>query len=177
MVFSNLSLFIPRRIFKVILLFGLLLFASCDSSFVPDIGSPEAESNRIQTVRQWYTTALEEDQKSIPSLPNVSYKVASDSTIPEILAAMVQQHSPDWDQIEIWDNTTGGYVAATLLEGTATSANHTGLFVVRTLVANVDGKGQRISGQLVEFIGIGLDTSLFKDYVAQWLEGDSEKIG
>ena len=42
-------------------------------------------------------------------------------------------------------------------------------------MANVDGKGQRISGQLVEFIGIGLDTSLFKDYVAQWLEGDSEK--
>ena len=108
MVFSNLSLFIPRRIFKVILLFGLLLFASCDSSFVLDIGSPEAESNRIQTVHQWYTTALEKDQKSIPSLPNVSYKVASDSTIPEILAAMVQQHSPDWDQIEIWDNTNEG---------------------------------------------------------------------
>ena len=47
--------------------------------------------------------------------------------------------------------------------------------MVRTLVANVDAKGQRISGQLVEFIGIGLDTSLFKDYVAQWLEGVIQK--
>ncbi|MXW14300.1 MAG: hypothetical protein F4120_03335 [Rhodothermaceae bacterium] len=156
-------------------LIGLLLFSSCDSSFVPDIGSPEEESNRIQTVRQWYTAALEEDQNSIPSLPNVSFKVAGDSTIAEILAAMVQQHSPDWDQIEIWDNATGGYVAAMLLEGTATSPSHSGISVVRTLVANVDGKGQRISGRLVEFIGIGLDTSLFKDYVAQWLEGVIQK--
>ena len=36
MLFSNQSLFIPRRELKVLLLFGLLLFASCDSSFVPD---------------------------------------------------------------------------------------------------------------------------------------------
>ena len=43
MISSNLPLFIPCRIFKVIPLIGLLLFASCDSSFVPDIGSPEEE--------------------------------------------------------------------------------------------------------------------------------------
>ena len=148
------------------------MFASCDSSFVPDIGSPEEESKRIQTVRQWYAVALEEDQRSIPSLPNGLYKVGNDSTIAAILAAMVQQHSPDWDQIETWDNTAGGYVVATLLEGTATSPNHSGLSVVRTLVVDIDGQGRKISGQLVEFIALGLDASLFRDYVVQWLSGD-----
>ncbi len=173
MVFNRASLLVPRRELKILLLFGLLLFASCDSSFVPDIGSPEEESKRIRTVKQWYTTALEEGQIFIPSLPNGSYnKIGNDSTVATILAAMVQQHSPDWDQIETWDHATGGYVAATLLEGTATSPNHSGLSVVRTLVADVDRQGQRISGRLVEFIALDLDDSLFRDYVVQWLSGD-----
>ncbi len=44
--------------------------------------------------------------------------------------------------------------------------------MIRTLVADVDSDGQILSGRLVEFVSLGLDASLFRNYVEQWLVAD-----
>lgn len=99
-------------------------------------------------------------------------KISEDSTIAAVLAAIVGKHSPDWDQMETWDNGSGGYIGATLLAGDLGTASDPDLSVVRTLVADVDENGRVLSGYLVEFVSATAQESQFKEYVGQWLAGD-----
>lgn len=147
---------------------------SCDSSFVPDVGETPSESlsERVRTVQKWYKEALSEEQGKPPVLLPGANKVGEDSTLAEVLAAMVRQHPPDWDGMETWDNGIGGYWGATLLGGNPTNASDRGISVVRTLIADVDENGQVLSGQLVEFVAPDLDELQFRDYVVQWISGD-----
>lgn len=85
---------------------------------------------------------------------------------------MVDKHSPNWDQMETWDNGSGGYIGATLLAGGPGGASDPDLSVVRTLVADVDEDGKVLSGYLVEFVSEDAQESQFKEYVGQWLAGD-----
>ena len=157
---------------------ALLVLTHCDSGFVPDVG-PLANSSdaRTEKIKAWYDTALEEEQNAHLDPQRVG-KLAgdstllSDSTIAAVLAAMVDKHSPNWDQMETWDNGSGGYIGATLLAGGLGTASDPDLSVVRTLVADVDEDGRVLSGYLVEFVSPDVQESQFKEYVEQWLAGD-----
>ena len=157
---------------------ALLVLTHCDSGFVPDVGPPPNSSDaRAEKIKAWYDTALEEEQNAHLDPQRVG-KLAgdstllSDSTIAAVLAAMVGQHPPDWDQMETWDNGSGGYIGATLLAGGLGTASDPNLSVVRTLVADVDEDGRVLSGYLVEFVSEDAQESQFKEYVEQWLTGD-----
>ena len=157
---------------------ALLVLTHCDSGFVPDVGPPPNSSDaRAEKIKAWYDTALEEEQNAhldpqrIGKLAGDS-TLLSDSTIAAVLAAMVDQHPPDWDQMETWDNGSGGYIGATLLAGGLGSTSDPDLSVVRTLVADVDENGRVLSGYLVEYVSEDVQESQFKEYVGQWLAGD-----
>jgi len=144
------------------------LFVGCDNSLSPDTGPSVNSERRIETVRQWYDSALIEQQKNPPRLPNEFTQIDSDSIAVEILGAMVRKYPPDWDNMKIWDYGTDGYLAATLLEGKSMSDYNPDISVIRSLVVNVNNNGKIVSGQLIEFIGFGLDASLLRKYVDQW---------
>ena len=157
---------------------ALLVLTHCDSGFVPDLGPPPNSSDaRTEIIKAWYGTALEEEQNAHLDPQRVG-KLAgdstllSDSTIAAVLAAMVDQHPPNWDQMETWDNGSGGYIGATLLAGGPGGASDPDLSVVRTLVADVDEDGRVLSGYLVEFVSEDAQESQFKEYVGQLLAGD-----
>ena len=161
----------------IVLFCGMLLFARCDSSFVPDVETLPLEeaSDRVEAVQDWYESALAKEQSMPPVLPDGAVnKTLNDSTIAAVLASMVRKYPPDWDQAETWSNGSGGYYAATVLgiDESATSHSDSRISVIRTLVADVDSDGQILSGRLVEFVSPGLDASLFRDYVEQWLAAD-----
>ena len=88
----------------------LLVLAHCDNGFVPDTGPPPNSSDaRIQAVQEWYDAALSGEQNAPLTLSEgMVGKISEDSTIAAVLAAMVRQHPPDWDQMETWDNGSGG---------------------------------------------------------------------
>lgn len=157
---------------------ALLVLTQCDSGFVPDVGPlPNSSDARTEKIKAWYDTALEEEQ-NVHLDPQRVDKLAedstllSDSTIAAVLAAMVDQHPPNWDQMETWDNGSGGFIGATLLAGGPGGASDPDLSVVRTLVADVDENGRVLSGYLVEFVSEDAQESQFKEYVGQWLAGD-----
>ena len=157
---------------------ALLVLTHCDSGFVPDLGPPPNSSDaRTEKIKAWYDTALEEEQNAHLDPQRVG-KLAgdstllSDSTIAAVLAAMVNKHPPDWDQMETWDNGSGGYIGATLLAGGLGTTSDPDLLVVRTLVADVDENGMVLSGYLLEFVSPDVQESQFKEYVEQWLISD-----
>jgi len=150
------------------------LFVGCDNSLSPDTGPSVNSERRIETVRQWYDSALIEQQKNPPRLPNEFTQIDSDSIAVEILGAMVRKYPPDWDNMKIWDYGTDGYLAATLLEGKSMSEYNPDISVIRSLIVKINNNGKRVSGQLIEFIGLGLDASLLWKYVDQWLVGNFE---
>ena len=92
-----------------------------------------------------------------------------------VLAEMVRQYPPEWDQAVVWPNGSGGFYAATILgpDKPATSFSHDSIAVVRTLVADLDAQGEVTGGRLVEFASPDpLDPSSLADYVKQWLGDD-----
>ena len=158
-----------------------MLIARCDSSFVPDVEPPlsKVQGKRIEAVKEWYHAALSKEQSAPPVLPDeAAGKVGNDSTVAAVLAAMVRKYPPDWDNMETWSDGKGGYLAATLLGSneSMTSPSDSRFSVIRTLVADVDSDGKILTGQLVEFVGIGLKASLFEDYVKMWLAGDFDDL-
>lgn len=164
-----------------ILIFGMMLIARCDSSFVPDVEPPlsEVQGKRVEAVKEWYLTALSKEQSAPPVLPDgAAGKIGNDSTIAAVLAAMVRKYPPDWDKMETWSDGKGGYLAATLLGSNQPmiSPSDSRLSVIRTLIADVDSDGKILTGQLVEFVGIGLKASLLQDYVKMWLAGDFDEL-
>ena len=162
----------------------------CDHSFDPDIDesiSEEVALERIQRVKEFYQIALEKEQTTPLKLRNGyskswnssnGYVDLSDSMVVISLEEMVKQYPPDWENAETWD-TGRGYFFATLLGPNVTELNPsaTKVPVVRTLVADVDTEGNVIPGSMhiIEFAGLDLDASLYKDYVDQWLVGDLGK--
>lgn len=77
-----------------LLICGMLLFTSCDSSFVPDVESLPSEeaSNRIQVVQEWCKIVLAGKQSALPVLPNGgTSKAINDGKIAAVLAAMVRE--------------------------------------------------------------------------------------
>ncbi|MCY4158154.1 MAG: hypothetical protein OXF48_00910 [Bacteroidetes bacterium] len=106
-----------RSLLALLVVFSVLLIASCDSSFTPDVDLSEDKFERVQ---KWYDATLQEEKEIPPILSIISNKMDSDSTITAVLAAMVRQHPPDWGKMEVWDNGAGGYFAATVLKGHST---------------------------------------------------------
>lgn len=85
---------------------ALLVLTHCDGGFVPDAGPPPNSSDvRAQAIQEWYHAALTEEQDAPLTLSGgMVGKISEDSTIAAVLAAMVRQYPPDWDQMETWDN-------------------------------------------------------------------------
>lgn len=106
---------------------------------------------------------------------NVS-EALDDSMVVAVLAKMVRQYPPDWENAETWDTGDGGYFLATLLGQNVIDISPTDfkVSVIRVLIANVnlDGNVGPGSMHLVEFAGRDLDMTQFKGYVDQWLKGD-----
>lgn len=103
-----------NRCVAVALVFGsLLCLARCDNSFAPDVDlplSPEAAAERVRVVREFYQTALENEQNTPLKLRTGTFKIMDDSSnvsgglddsmIVAVLAKMVRQYPPDWENAE-----------------------------------------------------------------------------
>ncbi len=88
---------------------------------------------------------------------------------------MVRQYPPDWAQAVAWPDGRGGMHVVTLIgvDKPATSFSHDDVFVVRTLMADVNSAGIATASRLLEFISSDpLDRSQFQYYAKQWLVSD-----
>ncbi len=127
MLFTRMKSVVFRSGALIVLFCGMLLFARCDSSFVPDVETLPLEeaSDRVEAVQDWYESALAKEQSMPPVLPDGAVnKTLNDSTVAAVLASMVRKYPPDWDQTETWSNGSGGYYAATVLEIDESATSH-----------------------------------------------------
>jgi len=141
-----------------------VIFVGCDSGAdLSDHG--DSVSASIQAAQQFYKEYHEQRHA----------KSSVDSTEAVVLAEMVRQYPPDWTQAAAWPDGHGGMIVATLIgaEKPAISFSHDSVFVVRTLMADINSDGTVTASRLLKFISVQpLDPSQFQYYVKQWSSGD-----
>ena len=161
--------FAPALIVTV-LAAGLMLLGRCDSPVVTDI---DPLDERVYAIQSWYERALA-SRSSSGSDPATS-KIGEDSLTAAVLDAMVRQYPPDWSQVRIWANSSGGSYAAAPLgtDQPSVSRSHHDITVVRTLVVELDAAHTVRGGRLLEFVSPDpLNPRRFPVYVRRWLSDD-----
>lgn len=145
-----------------------VVFVSCDNLHVLDDTPESRRSSLVNAAKEYYEEVVEQPA-------SLAAKTHDDSTTALVLAEMVRQYPPDWTQAVTWPGDNVAFHAATILgaDKPATSFSSDKIAVVRTILVDLDAKGEVLDGRLLEFVSPDpLDRSLFADYTKDWLQGN-----